>query len=99
MAHRRTTRSGQRLRLVVGVGALVAMATLPFFLGTSKSDMGSSTTVIAAPTTNRTGARAVPNQTAAPFNGGWAGGGPFTGGWGNGLQWWQVVSNQAQGWQ
>ena len=97
-AYRLTTRSGLQLRTTLGVGALVAMATLPFFLGAWKSDTGSSTTVIAAPTTIRTSPSAAPNQIAAPFNGkGWQGGGPFNNGSMPGSAWWLIVSQQANG--
>jgi hypothetical protein len=95
-AYRLTTRLGQRLWLTLGVGALIAMAMLPFFLGASKSDTGSSTTVIAAPTIIRTSPSAVPNQIASPFGGGW-GSGPFTGGALTGPEWWLAISAQASG--
>ena len=99
MARRLTTKLGQRLRIALGVGALAAMATLPFVLGAWSSDTGSPTTVVANPTTIRTGPSAAPNQTAAPFNGGWVQGFPFTGGWGTGQDWWIVINNKANGGQ
>ena len=92
-ASRLTSKLGRRLRILVGIGGLVAMAALPFFAGVWKSDTGSSTTVIAQPTTTRNSASAAPNPGAPPFSKGWSGGGPFNGGgWADGKTWWGIVA-------
>lgn len=97
-AYRLAIGLGQRLWMTLGVGALVAMATLTVVLGAGKSGTGSSPTVIAAPTTIRTSPSAVPNQIASPYNGkGWQGSGPFNNGSMPGPAWWIVIGQQANG--
>ena len=62
---------------MVGVGGLVAMATLTVLVGRSTPGTPSSTTVIAAPgqsrTTTRIAPSAAPDLKPPPFVGGWIG--------------------------
>ena len=87
--YRRTTKIGQRLRMLLGIGALAAMTTFGALLGGWSISSGSTTTLNAdrasqtatpsnAPSSNAPSV--APKVKAPPFTGGWSGGGPFHGG-------------------